>query len=328
MILPAHPDNWPIERIRSLSKVEVDNLRRNALSLGHHAVVERCDEVLGAVTASRSGVVRAKRTSLNVPGTAVDDVAELFVKLPPVATVPNAQARLSRLANPVKTFPELWRQYINCGFSSQERSDPDTPMGRFAEGVSSLMHLQSVLDRGEDPNWIASELATAGLNRMTGKKTNLVLAARQAFVAAKGHDDLLVNGCAVGGLSVFLDLASGRVDDREIATSAQFSKSIDAGKLYGIGHKQIRNILVNTGLAHNVIPIDSRWKAFVGHRMRFDATDLANRSGYLEIEDVIRKALMAAQAHRNDIPNLAVLDSVVFAMQSPKGHTRGRWTGA
>jgi len=190
------------------------------------------------------------------------------------------------------------------------------------------MDLQSIFEVGQDTKWIAAELVAAGLNRMTQNKTKLVLSARNAFMAAKGHDDLLINGRADAGLDVFIELASGRTNDRDISASAKFSRSIDADQLHGIGHKQIRNILVNTGLAHNVIPIDSRWKEYVGHRMHFKATDLAQHTRYLEVENVIRTALMLAQERRSDIPNLAVLDSVVFAVQSAEGHTGGGWTGA
>jgi len=215
-----------------------------------------------------------------------------------------------------------------AGSTSQEKSDPDTPLGKFAKSDSPLMDLQSIFEVGQDTKWIAAELVAAGLNRMTQNKTKLVLSARNAFMAAKGHDDLLINGRADAGLDVFIELASGRTNDRDISASAKFSRSIDADQLHGIGHKQIRNILVNTGLAHNVIPIDSRWKEYVGHRMHFKATDLAQHTRYLEVENVIRTALMLAQERRSDIPNLAVLDSVVFAVQSAEGHTGGGWTGA
>lgn len=327
--LPNQVDIWPIERIRTLTKLEVQNLRCNALALGGQTVVERCDQVLNTETTSRSGRAgKARRSGMSIPETAAAEVAELIINLPKIADVQNAQARSKRLAHPATTFSVLWRQYVNCGFSSQEKSDPDTPLGRFAKGDSPLLHLQSVVDHGQDHEWIASELAAAGLNRMTAKKTKLILSAREAFVAAKGHDDLLVNGRAGTGLGAFLDLASGRANDHNIANSKEFSESIDVGQLYGIGHKQIRNILVNTGLAHNVIPIDSRWKEYVGHRMHFDATDLAQRTRYLEVEHVIRKALMLAQECRNDIPNLAVLDAAVFAVQSVEGHAGGGWTGS
>jgi hypothetical protein len=62
--------------------------------------------------------------------------------------------------------------------------------------------------------------------------------------------------------------------------------------------------------------------------MHFESRDLARQTRYLEIEDVIRKGLMLAQESRDDIPNLAVLDSVVFAVQSVQGHVDGIWTGA
>lgn len=322
-------DTWPIERIRSLTNTEVHNLRSNALERGNHAVAERCDQVLSIGATKRSGRARSeKQADMNIPENAAAEIAELFINLPSISDIQNAQARIKRLANPVTTFSALWRQYINCGFSSQEKSDPDTPLGKFAKSDSPLMDLQSIFEVGQDTEWIAAELVAAGLNRMTQNKTKLVLSARKAFMAAKGHDDLLINGRADAGLDVFLELASGRTNDRDIAASAKFSRSIDAGPLHGIGHKQIRNILVNTGLAHNVIPIDSRWKEYVGHRMHFKATDLAQHTRYLEVENVIRTALMLAQERRSDIPNLAVLDSVVFAVQSAEGHTGGGWTGA
>lgn len=322
--MSAQPDKWPIERIRSLAKADVQNLRRNALGLGNDIIVERCEQVLNTGTTRRSSL--AKRVAMNIPESASAELAALFLELPPVVDVSNAQARLNRLANPVTSFSVLWRQYITCGLSSLERSDRDTPLGRFAAGDSALLDLQSVIDHGEDPKWVAAELVAAGLNRMRRKE--LVLSAREAFLAAKGHDDSLVNGRSGTGLDVFLDLASGRADDCDIATSERFSKTIDICKLFGIGHKQMRNILVNTGLAHNVLPIDSRWKDYVGNRVHFEQADLGQRNRYLQVEDSIRRGLMLAQQQRNDIPNLAVLDSIVFAVKSREGHADGGWTGS
>ncbi|MDR6586354.1 hypothetical protein [Herbaspirillum frisingense] len=289
-------------------------------------IAERCNQVLNTKVIRRSKFTDQK--SMNIPVNAAEEVADLLMTLPRVADIQNAQARLERLANPVTTFSALWRQYINCGFSSQEKSDPDTAIGRFAKSNSPLMDWQSVFDHGEDVQWIAAELVAAGLNRMTDKKTRLLLSARQAFSGAMGKDDRLVNGNVGFGLDVFLDLASGRASDRDIATSAQFSRSIDSGQLYGIGHKQVRNILVNTGLAHNVVPIDSRWREYVGHHLHFAATDLAQHSRYLDVENVIRTALILVQKRRDDIPCLAVLDASVFAVQSADGHASGGWAGA
>lgn len=322
----SQSDNWPLERIRNLTKDEVKNLRDNAFRMGSHLIVGRCNQVLNSKVIRKSKFAGQK--SIKIPADAAEKVADLLVTLPRIAEIKNAQARLERLANPVTTFSALWRQYINCGFSSQEKSDPDTAIGMFAKSNSALMDWQSVFDYGEDVQWIAAELAAAGLNRMTDKKTRLLLSARQAFLGAMGKDDRLANGNVGFGLDVFLDLASGRASDRDIATSAQFSRSIDSGQLYGVGHKQVRNILVNTGLAHNVIPIDSRWREYVGHHLHFSATDLAQRSRYLDVEHVIRTALILVQKRRDDIPNLAVLDASVFAVQSADGHASGGWTGA
>lgn len=258
-----------------------------------------------------------------------DEVAALIERLPPAEAMPLAQERLRRLAQPTTTFSELWRQLIVCGFSSLERSDPGTPLDAFARGGSLVLDLASILELGEDSTWIADQLAQARLNRMAQKKRDLVISACAAFVSAKGSDDRLMNGIAGdNGLKIFLDLASGRVNDRDLASSGAFSAAIDAGPFFGIGHKQIRNIMVNSGLAHNVVPIDSRWQAFFGGLLEFSPADLSQRARYLAIEGVLRNALLRIQGSRRDIPNLAVLDSMVFASQSPQGHGVSGWAGS
>ncbi len=320
---------WSIDRIRKLTKVEIKNLRENAHSRGCADIVAMCDGVLTeSVTRPKSKKSKDQSKSpFNIPDNASSEIAELLLKLPKTSDVMNAQNRLRWLANPASTFMELWRHYVTCAFSSQMKSDPDSPLGRFATGNSPLLNLKAVLDQGANPAWFEEELRAAGLNRMHKKNQEILKSGRDAFLISRGNDDLLVNGKKGAGLGVFIDLASGKVSDRDIATSAAFSKTINTDDLYGIGHKQIRNILVNTGLAHNVLPIDSRWKNYVNGRLQFSQLDLSNANRYLAIEDVIRKALLIALQHRQDIPNLAVLDAVVFAVQSTTGHEDGEWTG-
>jgi hypothetical protein len=322
-------DIWSIDRIRTLTKVEVINLRENALSKGRVDIATLCDDVLSENFArpnTRKSTNRSK-PSFNIPATAGAEITKLLLKLPNASTIQNAQNRIKWLANPTSTFTGLWRHYVSCAFSSQMKSDPDTPLGRFANGDSPLLDLQSVIDYGTDTTWFESELRIAGLNRMRQKNVEILKSGRNAFAASRGHDDLLKNGRPDAGLGVFIDLASDRVSDRNIETSAAFSASIEVDELHGIGNKQIRNILVNTGLAHNVLPIDSRWKNYVNGRMHFEPSDLQNARRYLAIEDVIRQALLLVLSHRRDIPNLAVLDSVVFAVQSTNGPQGGEWAG-
>lgn len=320
---------WNIDRIRALTKNEVKNLRDNGLKKGRTDIVALCDEVL--LESSTQTRVRKSRgqskSTFNIPDTAAMEIAELLLKLPKTSDVSNAKNRLRWLAKPATTFTELWRHYVTCAFSSQMKSDPDTPLGRFASGSSPLLDLRAVLEQGGSPGWFANELRVAGLNRMHKKNEEILKSGRSAFSASSGGDDFLANGKSDAGLGIFVMLASGSVSDSDIATSAQFSATISTDDLYGIGHKQIRNILVNAGLAHNVLPIDSRWKNFVNGRMHFEQSDLSNFSRYLAIEDVIRKALLVVLQYRQDIPNLAVLDAMVFAVQSTNGHEGGEWTG-
>jgi hypothetical protein len=319
-------DYWTSERIAGLSRAEIQNLRANALAQGAQTIVQRCDSELSR---GRSPKARRAKSSFLIDENKIEEVAGLIEGLPPAADVPLAAKRLQRLAEPVTTFSALWRQFIVCGFSSLEKSDPETPLGAFSRGSSPILELSAVLDHGADGDWIAAQLARGGLNRMTTVKVGLVTSAREVFRTTVGHDDALANGRGAGSpLEVFLDLAAGRSSDRDLAASAVFSASLDPRAFKGIGHKQIRNILVNSGLAYNVVPLDSRWRAFFGSTLEFTSTDLGRRPRYLAIEDLLRNALLRVQPVRSDIPNLAVLDAIAFASQSSLGHGVGGWAGS
>lgn len=324
-------DTWSTERIEQLSKTEILNLRDNARARDEKVIEQRCDAVLAVSFKSKRGVPRnSSQTSiLRISDGLVYDVANLIVALPPAADVPLAQLRISSLSNPIRTFSELWRQFIVCGFSSLEKSDPGTPLANFASSDSAVLDLAAVVEHGGDLAWIRDELSRAGLYRMANKKRKLICSARAVFVATKGINDELVNGKGdISGLSIFLELARGRVNDHDLALSEKFSAAIDPTPFYGISHKQIRNILVNSGLAHNVVPIDSRWRTFLGRSLDFTMADLAQRKRYLAIENLLRQALLHVQCSRSDIPNLAVLDSMVFASQSSQGYGIDGWAGS
>jgi hypothetical protein len=115
-------------------------------------------------------------------------------------------------------------------------------------------------------------------------------------------------------MALFYDLAKNKLSDKDIHLSAKFSADIDHKPFYGLGPKQIRNILVNSGLAFNVVPLDSRWKKFLedGAGIIIDG-NLGQLNYYLQVEEVLRKALLVASEQRADIPNLATLDAIVFS---------------
>lgn len=325
-------DLWPRERVAKLSRDEVLALRENAIQRGVSVVVGYCDAELAKrapIRARRGLSPTAGQPSTQVTQESVDALARLIQALPPADKVPNAQHRLKLIAQPVSTFSGLWRLFIVCGFSSQERSDPGTPLDRFARSGSPLLDLPSVLARGSNPQWISDQLAQADLRRFAQRRLQLISSARGAFVQAiAGDDDTLANGnAAASALSVFIDLASGRKTDNDLGGSEAFSASIDASHFYGIGHKQIRNILVNSGLARNVIPIDSRWASFSAGHLSFKPAELQQISRYLAIEHALRRALHQVSAARPDIANLSVLDAIVFASQSPQGYEVEGWAG-
>jgi len=126
-------------------------------------------------------------------------------------------------------------------------------------------------------------------------------------------------------LRIFCELARGAVHDHDLAGSAAFSKRLNAAPFVQIGPKQLRNILVNGGLAHNVVPLDSRWLKYLDGIVPADSALTLAR--YIRIEDLLRQALLSVQNQRADLANLAVLDAIVFASQSKKGVSPTAWYG-
>ncbi|WP_186308658.1 hypothetical protein [Paraburkholderia sp. BCC1885] len=155
-----------------------------------------------------------------------------------------------------------------------------------------------------------------------------MLGAYPHFVEGGAPHDVLADLCReTDALNVFCDLARGDTDDHDVAMSATFSQSLDHSASLHIGNKQIRNILVNFGLARNVVRVGSRWPNFFGDILATNSATFQNIDRYLAVENVLRSALIRVHAQRLDIENLAVFDAVVFSHMSKKGMGSGGWLG-
>ena len=263
--------------------------------------------------------------SLLIDSALIDSLANAILALPPVMQSNNARERLRAQAAPVRTLSALWYRYIVCGFSTQENSEKDSRLGRFVRADGPLLHLAAVAAHSGDPAWVEREVRLYGFGKWDIKRT-LVTAAYPLFMEAGRPDDMLTDLCRAGGaLKLFCDLARGEVSDRDLTLSAGFSAGINATPFHQIGEKQIRNILVNTGLAHNIVPLDSRWKTFFAELLVVTPKVLANRNRYLAIENALRSALLLVRERRPDIANLAILDAIVFEHMSKQGIDDGGW---
>jgi hypothetical protein len=255
----------------------------------------------------------------------VEGLAQAILALPAAVQFNLARQRIAIQSTPTQTLSQLWYKYIVCGFSTQENSEEDSPLGRFVRADGPLLNLEAVVERSCAPAWVEREVRLHGLGKWR-KKCALVLAAYPIFTEVGSPHEPLVNLCRAGGaLKLFCDLARGHVSDRDMETSAEFSRGIDATPFHQIGEKQIRNILVNSGLAHNVIPLDSRWQSFFATLLNISPGLLSNRKRYLAVEDALRTALYSVRNQRPDIVNLAVLDAIVFEHMSKQGIGKEGW---
>ncbi|MGF6533266.1 hypothetical protein P3T20_004066 [Paraburkholderia sp. GAS206C] len=328
--------DWTIERIRLLSDVELKSLRENAIKRGNMEIVRRCDQVEAERKSARARTRKTNRIvaagaglprSFSIPENAIDAVTGIILTLPHALSVPNGVTRLALQQSPTKTLSELWRQFVICGFSSQENSEEGGALSSFVAANGPLLDLAQVCANRCDSAWVTREVRTH-LSRQLRNKVGLVLGAYPHFVEAGAPGDLLADLCRrAGALKVFCDLARGDIDDHDVAMSATFSQSLDHSAFPYIGNKQIRNILVNSGLAHNVVPLDSRWQNFFGNIMVTNSATFQNTERYLAVENVLRSALVRVHTERSDIENLAVLDAVVFSYMSKKGIGPGGWLG-
>ncbi|WP_186084756.1 hypothetical protein [Burkholderia gladioli] len=335
-------NEWPIERIRTLTRESVGVLRGNCLTR-NPAVVELCDQVLADSSyafdaekpvkknggASNSKIKKSEkdgnRAEFVLPPNAVDLIAQRLLKLPFADTVANGRERRKLQQSPVQTLGDLWRLFVVCGFSSQENAEDDGKLAAFLHADGPLLHLDKIRANRCDPVWVLSEIGGRGL-RFSENKADLVIGNYAHFVEAGMESDRLADRChGIEKLKIFCELARGTVHDHDLAGSAAFSKRLNAAPFVQIGPKQLRNILVNGGLAHNVVPLDSRWLTYLkGIVPEGSALTLAR---YLLIEDLLRQALLSVQDQRADLANLAVLDAVVFASQSKKGVSPTAWYG-
>ncbi|WGS51105.1 hypothetical protein LFL96_06270 [Paraburkholderia sp. D15] len=335
-------NEWPIERIRTLTRESVNVLRGNCLTR-NRAVAELCDQVLAdgsyapdpgkpvrrkrgaSKTTIKDGKRGGKQSEFVLPLNAVDLVSQLLRKLPFADTVANGRQRRELQQSPVQTLGDLWRLFVVCGFSSQENAEDDGKLAAFLHADGPLLRLDKVRANYCDPAWVLSKISGRGL-RFPEKKADLVIGNYAHFVEAGMESERLADRCYDNEkLKIFCELARGTVDDHDLAGSAVFSKHLKAEPFVQIGPKQLRNILVNGGLAHNIVPLDSRWLAYLKGIVPEDGALTLAR--YLLIEDLLRQALLSVQDKRADLTNLAVLDAVVFASQSKKGISPTAWYG-
>ena len=180
------PTVWTAERIQTLSGDELDNLRANATRHGRGDIALLCEaEAAGrTMRAPKPGNTRTKAAvSAEIPVQALERMVAKIVALPPVEVMGNGKDRLRRQAAPAETLAELWRQFIICGFSSQENAEVNSALGQFVRADGPLLSLDEVGRNGCDAIWVEQEVRRHPL-RLWPNKVALVTGAYPWFERA------------------------------------------------------------------------------------------------------------------------------------------------
>ncbi|SAL79371.1 hypothetical protein AWB67_05438 [Caballeronia terrestris] len=310
--------NWTTEKLQQLSKKSLATLRANALARNGSALVELIDSLPDATqtpTPRRAQV-------LEWADAEIARVAEKLTKLPRIC---ESDAGEQRAALPSKlhtlTVGAFWHMYVCCAFSTQERSGPNSNLYRFEHSASVLLDPNCVLSQYKVSGWIEAEVRAHHFWRVSANVKIVECVAGLLDLATAERNgapvaSMLLKNLPVAGehaLRLFRDLAAGVEDDHDLPSSYAFSKALrpHTEKLYGVGDKQLRNILLNTGLAVNVLPLDSRWQNWLKIECGIDI-DITSHAKYLLAEHLIRLAVIEIQPVRPDLSSLALVDRLVF----------------
>jgi hypothetical protein len=192
---------------------------------------------------------------------------------------------------------------VMCLLTSQQRSGPNTPVGKFFQRKPFPITIQTVLLQTEINKFIIEVLKQNGLNRFITKIS-------QAFV----YDlkKLQANNWEI--IEIFqekLDGAQTKIVEREVADY------ID-DLLIGFGPKQSRNFLQGLGLTKYEIPIDSRitgWLNDFGFPVTLTSSPLQDKGYYHFISDGVQQLCEQADIYP------CILDAAIFS-----SFDKGEWT--
>lgn len=322
--------DWTIERVRALSTVDIRALQGNAVRLKNEKITSMCTEAL----AETGKTLRARPPGTSPFGaSAVAATAAALEAIVPETEEEfsgSLRSNISQIAGRTAiastfTLSDLWYHYVVCAFSAQEKPGKGTAAHLFQETKNPLHSLQNVASAGADEIWVADQLEQFAEQCRQAKvprfgfvkaKINIIIRAYPMFAQVGAPDDALAECCrGQEDLRVFCDLARGTLSDRDLATSARLSKTLEPKPFHGISHKQMRSIVLNSGLSSNVLPLDSRWKRFLEEKAQIPVEgDFGRADFYLAVEDLLRQALILILAKNPDFPvkDLATLDAVVF----------------
>lgn len=214
----------------------------------------------------------------------------------------NALVRVRQAKNCASTKPpvskeQFWQQMVSMRLTSQQKSDPDSPVGRFARAVPYPLSYDAVSKSKQTKPFM-----TRVLRDWRGIRFVNVIAdqlAQNLILLEEGEWARVMKEC---------NRLTGRVPrSTEVEVASYIQNSF-----FGFGPKQSRNLLQALGLTRYEIPIDSRvtnWLNEFGFPVRLSAAALGDINYYNFVLDGIQELCSKSGV----VP--CVLDAAIFSLK-------------
>lgn len=191
---------------------------------------------------------------------------------------------------------------IACLLTSQQRSGPNSVVGRFLSKEPFPINFESISNVDKIEDYLKQELKKNGLTRFINRISQFF-----ASNIKKIEND---NWLIIKRLESLKDIDS-KEEERKIAD--KLNNDFD-----GFGPKQSRNFLQSLGLTKYEIPIDSRitnWLNDFGFPLSLTSSLLGDKGYYHFVSDGIQELCRKAEVYP------CILDAAIFS-----SYDNGEWT--
>jgi thermostable 8-oxoguanine DNA glycosylase len=195
------------------------------------------------------------------------------------------------------------RSMVMCILTSQQRSGPNTSVGRFLQTDPFPITFEALNNTGDPEEFVRTTLQSNGLNRYINKIPKF-LVSNYKFLQTS-------NWQLINLIKEHLKSESNNKSERELANYIN-------DNFQGFGPKQSRNFLQTLGITRFEIPIDSRitsWLNNFGFPVTLTTTALQDREYY----EFVSKGIQNLCENAGILP--CVLDAAIFS-----SFDKGQWT--
>lgn len=189
----------------------------------------------------------------------------------------------------------IWKVFVGCQVTTQQRSGPNTPVSRFLDSDSPALDYTACKKAISIQNLLERELSGAGLRRAPTMAGNL----------SKIHH-LLEAGEWKTLLQHLVTLESNTTKGKEL----KVVQYLQSKKYPGLGPKQARNFIQWIGLSRYEVPLDSRVLKKLkelGCKFVPRATALSDETVYRFVQDGVQQIAASLEIYP------CILDACIFS---------------